>query len=489
VLVSCTLILGVAGTAIVLRWDAGPKLQNDFAASQYKKNTEYSARYEFSNWLTEAHVSLLSPDLIIVTFSGGGIRAAALAAATIEELRKFTINGKSLTNNIVLVSSTSGGSIAAGYMAAHGFDQYERFRESFLSNANTRDLIISGLGPRLFNDRSGVMSDFLEKRLDLDGLTFEELMSKKDRPFFLFNATDLSSGEPFHFSQLDLDLICTDVNKLPISSGMTASAAIPFLLTDVEFQNRWDSCNMDKSHFDPSTNVLNPAEDMKTSRARYNYVHAFDGDADSPRPRPKILHLADGGLADNLAIRALFSQIDVDVLGSISGLIKSNGGVSSIRQVLVLEINARNEEPKTYLDSSRGSPGLLKMLFLTSGIPIDQTSALSANYARTEFGSAITGGAYVNSGILHAQIDFDMLPDSEEALRNRVKSIGMGLTLKPDELRDIEKASAILLRQNACFSRFIGQSGAKTGGYVLPPSKGGTGWPYNCMSLTDHGAS
>jgi hypothetical protein len=75
-----------------------------------------------------------------------------------------------------------------------------------------------------------------------------------------------------------------------------------------------------------------------------------------------------------------------------------------------------------------------------------------------------------------------MLPESEEALRRRLKSIGMKLSISTTELADIEKASAILLRTNLCFARFVGQSGAKADGYVLPPIKGITESPFDCVS-------
>lgn len=464
-----------------------PQLQNISANSRLPADMSLSERYSFWNWVNDRHLKKITPDLIIVTFSGGGIRAAALAASTIEELRKFSINGKPLTDNIVFISSTSGGSIAAGYMAAHGLNQYSKFREQFLTRSNTSALIFTGFGPRIISDRSGIMQDFLEKRLDLDGLKFSQLLANADRPYFLFNATDLSSGETFQFNQRDFDLLCTHLGTIPISAGITASSSIPFLLTDVEFKNRWDDCSLDKSRFAVLDNILNPAEDIKRSRARYNYVHAYEN-SHSTDPHPTILHLSDGGLADNLGIRSLFNEIDIDLMSTISRMIEEKGQ-GGIRQILVLEVNARNDVTDRKLNSDIGSPSLLKMLFLTSGIPIDQTTTLSANYARKEFSNVVIGGAqYVKSGILHVQIDFDALPDTDAALRTKVKSIGMGLTLQADELESLENASRILLRNSPCFARFVGQSGASAPDYKLRPRDGTTGWPWDCMSLTDYGA-
>jgi predicted acylesterase/phospholipase RssA len=480
--------LALLVAAILLLASCGaPKIYNDGDRFRSAGQIMPATAYNFINWIEGEHEPKIQPDVIIVTLSGGGIRAAALAASTLEQLHKFTINGKPLTDNIVMVSSTSGGSIAAGYIAVHGFGHYDEFRRDFLTRKNTRDLFLSGAGPKIFYDRSSIMQEFLENRFGMQMLTFGQLLQRKDRPFFVFNATDLSGGRQFRFVQSDFNLICTDLQDMPVSVGVAASAAIPFLLTDVEMKNRWDDCPLKKedvagalsdSYFD--------AGQSATQHYRYNLVHAFDADSSLPvRSRPRFLHLADGGLVDNLGVGGT-GQHDIDAASSISGKI---GGPdehkSNIRQVLVVEVNARSDKMKTALDSRSGSPGLLSMADLVTSIPIDRTTALTAN-ALQDFFENENPALYVNSGVFVVQIDFDLLSEANADLRNKVKSIDMGLTLSEDQLKNLELASSILLRSSPYFARFVAQSGAVADGYRLREKNGSTGCPFDCPANGDY---
>jgi hypothetical protein len=221
-----------------------PRLINQPESFAASKALGSATTYTFANWINKDHQPALAPDLIIVTLSGGGIRAAALAASTLNELGKFAINGRPLTDNIIVVSSTSGGSIAAAWLAARGFDHYADFRHGFLEKNNDVGLFFSGFGPKLVNDRSAILQDFVEKRFAMNGMTFDQLLQKPAAPFFVFNSTDVAGDHVFTFTQSDFDLICTDLGKIPVSTGMTASSALPFVLTDVELKNHWDACGL-----------------------------------------------------------------------------------------------------------------------------------------------------------------------------------------------------------------------------------------------------
>ncbi|HEY2610779.1 MAG TPA: hypothetical protein VGI94_08235, partial [Reyranella sp.] len=62
------------------------------------------------------------PDtLVIVTMSGGGTRATALAMSVLRAMDKIKLaSGASLADEIDIVSSVSGGSVTAGYFALYG---------------------------------------------------------------------------------------------------------------------------------------------------------------------------------------------------------------------------------------------------------------------------------------------------------------------------------------------------------------------------------
>ena len=63
----------------------------------------------------------LQDTLVIVTMSGGGTRATALAMSVLRAMDKIKLaSGASLADEIDIVSSVSGGSVTAGYFALYG---------------------------------------------------------------------------------------------------------------------------------------------------------------------------------------------------------------------------------------------------------------------------------------------------------------------------------------------------------------------------------
>lgn len=72
----------------------------------------------------------LDDTILIFTASGGGTRATALALSTLRGLERLKLeSGRSLADEIDVVSSVSGGSVTAGYFAltgTGGFDKLER---------------------------------------------------------------------------------------------------------------------------------------------------------------------------------------------------------------------------------------------------------------------------------------------------------------------------------------------------------------------------
>lgn len=58
----------------------------------------------------------------------------------------------------------------------------------------------------------------------------------------MINATDLSTGNRFALSQNDFDLICSDLAKFPLSVAVTASSAVPVLLSPITLRNYAWNC-------------------------------------------------------------------------------------------------------------------------------------------------------------------------------------------------------------------------------------------------------
>lgn len=88
---------------------------------------------------------------VIVTFSGGGTRAAALAYGVLEALRdtRVTWQGRriALLDEVDVISSISGGSFPAAYYALRGPRIFDEFAGKFLYRDIQGELVGQALSP------------------------------------------------------------------------------------------------------------------------------------------------------------------------------------------------------------------------------------------------------------------------------------------------------------------------------------------------------
>jgi NTE family protein len=254
--------------------------------------------------------------LILMAFSGGGSRAAALSLTVLRELRDAHYVDQSghvrrLVDDVAIVSSVSGGSVTAAYFGLYGPDRLDEFDKAFLQSDTMRELFLDAANPvtwgRLTFERytqSDVLEDLFDAHL-FSGRTFSEL-NQPGKPIIVLNATDMVSGEVFSFTPARFDDICSDLDRERIAVGVTASAAVPVLLSPVSLQNY---------STEPCPGVPTPPwiKAALTNRfSRYLNVEGFkraryanDLRHGEPHFRDiRYVYLLDGGLADNVGLRS-----------------------------------------------------------------------------------------------------------------------------------------------------------------------------------------
>src|SRR6185295_3392294 len=75
-----------------------------------------------------------------------------------------------------------------------------------------------------------------------NGATYGDL-DRGAGPLILAAATDLTTGSRFVFTQRIFDIICSDLNALPLSRAAAASSAVPVVLSPVTINNYGGTCN------------------------------------------------------------------------------------------------------------------------------------------------------------------------------------------------------------------------------------------------------
>lgn len=423
--------------------------------------------------------------VILMTFSGGGSRAAALALFALDELRRYGDgeSGRRLIDDVDLVSSVSGGSVTAAYFGLYGPDAIDRLVPDFLARDNMAALELQAANPitwfRLASGRYtriDALRDLLNRQLFHDR-TFAAM---RERPIVILNATDMASGEVFAFTPERFNDICSDLADLPVAVGVASSAAFPVLLSPMDLRNHSGNCRGNlpaDAWIATDLSRLYPryldVEDYKRAR----YANALRHGKGAYRDI-EYLHLLDGGLADNLGVHSLLDAI-ASPHGSFRVLEAINSG--KLRRLVVVTVNARSD-PASPLDRQAGTPGVVSMVNSVISNPIDAATASVAaqernllDEIRSAAASAPTNALFGGVHIYNIEIDFDQFLPGQSALEQEVKNIPTLWTISAKELGELDQAARLLLHQNPCFQQLLldlGQSAP-----FLDPVFAGQGCP------------
>jgi len=340
--------------------------------------------YRIAKLLARDRSPANNPDaLVLLAFSGGGTRAAALSYGVLEELRRtpIVVNGHqhSLLDEVDLVAGVSGGSFTALAYALYGERLFDEYQHRFLKRDVQGELIRRVLSPtswfRLASDRYGrseLAADYYDEIL-FGGATFGDLIPL-GAPVAVVTGTDLSTGARFEFSQDTFDLLCSDLGSVRLARAAATSSAVPVLLSPVTYRNYGGKCNamlpvwvQDVANREPA------ARPAGRALLRYRDFKALEDSANRP-----YLHIVDGGVSDNLGLRGMleaFEQLEA------SPTFQREMRFSQLRHIVVIAVNSRSA-PATDWDRKPSPPSILSQLIQASSVPIDHFSIESVELLR-----------------------------------------------------------------------------------------------------------
>jgi NTE family protein len=275
--------------------------------------------------------------MLLVTFSGGGTRAAALSYGILDKLKstKIKVDGRNttLSDEIDLVSGVSGGSITAAYFVAFPNEIFDDFKSKFLNRDFESDLLSAAIDPATtfhltspWYGRGDLLAEQFDQLL-FHGINYGQLLSR--RPVLIITATDLSLGASFEFTEHQFHRICSNIDTFPLAFAVAASNSVPILFTPITLKNYAGSC--------PTEPMLTfqdaPTEYLDRREQRYAEEQNTYHDV---QERPYI-HLVDGGLADNLGIKRIIDSITFS--GGVTRSLQSIG-TRRIRKLVFLNVDA-----------------------------------------------------------------------------------------------------------------------------------------------------
>ncbi|PCJ39219.1 MAG: patatin [Moraxellaceae bacterium] len=411
---------------------------------QANKPTSYSIKAHTTKRPIGDHLFLLS-------FSGGGTRASALSYGVMKELRNTHYvdsdnHKKNLLDDVDFISAVSGGSFTAAYYGAFGDDMFPNFEKDFLHLSVEEALFSKIFSPsHMFRslmtgfDRTESAIEYYDKKI-FKGKTFGDI-AQNDGPFILINASDLSGGTRFGFTQDNFNLICSDLSTFPLARAVTASSAVPVAFPSVILRNFAGQCKHDQS--DMMTRILSLRTDTVKRRAARETIRSY---LDSEK-RPYI-HLVDGGITDNLGLRAISDRIH------ILGIDRLRTPLKNVKRITLILVNSE-VTPQKPMDLKPKSPSIAE----TIGAVTDTMMArLNIETRATIFGkNNVIEQAIRKAGgdakVRLIEVSFESI--HKKSLKRFFNSLPTSLELGRDEVDSLVIAGAELLRRNLDYQSLV----------------------------------
>lgn len=404
-------------------------------------SASYSIRKFQERWQGDENALLLA-------FSGGGTRAAALAYGVLRELRdtEVPVAGGSvrLLDEIHTISSVSGGSFTSAYYGLYGERIFEDYEEVFLRQNVQGALIRRLLNPFRWFGRSGrteLAVEYYSKTV-FGSATFAD-MQRPDAPMLLINTADFARGVRFSFVQEYFDLLCSDLSSFPVARAVAASSAVPVLFNPVVVEN-YPGCEKKE---DAWLRVVR--EYVRDQPELEMTVDGLASYADSDRRR--YIHFVDGGITDNLGLRAFYDTVELS--GGIARYADKMGRRAP-RRVAIISVNAATDSELT-MDSNTRQPSAAAAMSAMTNVQLKRysidTLALVKKSLRRWADEWSTPERPVETYFI--TLDFGEIEDPER--REFFNRMPTSFSLTDEQVDALIDAGGELLRNNPEFRRMM----------------------------------
>ncbi len=428
-------------------------------------------------------------NLVILTFSGGGTRAAAFSYGVLEVLRQTEVVGRDgarvrLLDAVDVITGVSGGSFTALAYGLYGDKLFDQYEQQFLKRDVEGELLGRFLSPRNWTSlwsanwgRSEMAAELYDEIL-FKGATFRDL-EKGSGPLIMVMATDISTGTRVGFTSLTFDVICSDLAAVPLSRAAAASSAVPLVLSPVTINNYGGSCGFrapawTRALVDASGNPARPA--ARAIKRMEEMAYFEDG-----KLRP-FIHLVDGGLADNLGMRAVLEVLEEMEAARLHGVATP---LDRVKRIVVVVVNSLSV-PRNNWDQSERPPNDLQILLKATGVPIDRYSYETVELLRDTIARWDLLRRLRDSGAFDAarapeiarildeprpqvyaiDVSFPQLKDKKEF--EYLNDLPTSFVLKPEQVDHLRAAAATILLASPDFQQLLKDLGAT----VVPSTPG-----------------
>jgi NTE family protein len=402
---------------------------------------------------------------VVMTFSGGGKRAAAFSYGVLEALREvkvLTPDGElhPLIDEVDLISAVSGGAFTAAYYAMFGHEAFESYAPRFLNHDTESDLwgkvLKPSSWPRLANplvSRSDLEVEYLDDEL-FRGATVYDVMTRSPR--VIITATDLVQAKPFSFTREQLNGVCVDPKTVPLARAVFASAATPIYFAPLVMHNFAGQCG-----YKPPESITPGVvgHDDVYRRERSERLYSFLDSKNFP-----YLHLADGAFSDNLGARAILDEVDIGE--TVTDALRRNG-FARARRMLFIVVDARTgfdrrhaQDPqplgiKEVMDAVV-SATFNRYSFETMNLMRQRVKRWETDVRTTRCKLALAIPDCNKFDVDLVELSFDRVKDADE--REYLDRVPTAFTLSTEQIIRLRRAAHVLVEESPELRTFIEES-------------------------------
>ncbi len=409
--------------------------------------------------------------VIALSFSGGGMRAAAFSFGVLTGFDETRVPNRSssLLDHVDFVTGVSGGSVLAAYYGLKKRKALTDFKQRFLLRNAEEGLQTELSLLTIARGLQGGINDttrfprWLDDNL-FEHATFKSLLFER-RPRVWINASDIYDRTPFVFGHVAFGALCSDLSTYPISLAVAASAAVPVVFAPIVIQGYPGGCPVPLPAW-----VQEVRNSVNAPPLLELYANALDRYHDGS---VRYVKLMDGGLVDNYGLAAF--TIARLVATTPYGPLEPEEGVK-LRRLLFLVVDAGRAPSGAWAQTVEGPSGI--NLITAASDTATESGAVGSYSAfeetmnrwqdmlinwrchlspaeRRHFG-APTGWNCRDVRLFLARLAFDQLGPQRAAVLNAIET---RFKLPPDQVDLLITAGRDALKNNAVFSSFLGSLG------------------------------
>jgi NTE family protein len=249
----------------------------------------------------------------------------------------------------------------------------------------------------------------------------------------------------FSFLQGYFDLLCSDLLTFPVANAVAASSAVPVVFNPVVLEN-FPDC--------PGHELVIPPAVLEQAKTDPELAMLFDGvKTYSDKENSKYVFLVDGGITDNLGLRAM---TDVITVSGGPGALLNKVQKKPPGTVVFISVNASTEQVSG-LGKTNKQPSILQAVNSTSDVQLHRYNAATVALLQNQLASWAAAISTPEHPVTPYFIQVTFEAVQQQQLKLFLNKIPTSFNLTDEQVDTLIDSARTLLRENPDFQKLISE--------------------------------